>query len=485
MSTNSENKWYINDAVQYIKDNNIPEEALKSLVINSPLYGQMSLIDAINSNLKGYWDANEMKDLIDQKHTSYQEQNHTSHQQLNGKVHPVFTGYGGMQYALSPEQQAEMQEQANLNKVSDPSENLLNDLMVIGPKTLITVGKGLQSLGKGSYNLSKSLLQSIAEQGIKETGKRFAYQTGKELLKATHGIVGSIGGGYAVDKTSEALTGKTWGSNVSDFLSHHWGFDVPTIVGDMTNPGYYTGFKYGDFLGTNFANRERYVLNYLTPAGYDGHGKELFKIFTAPFYKKPPKFHNGKKPEWYDKYSRIYGKQAAENRFQNGAIWANIPEEEIPRTMYIRNSDGTYRLTKEGLNLREDGTLRFPLPNEEETFPDLFSIGQVGGEYSQYTLIDEYRGTPFNLMEFKDIQTLNPQWQFTNKIKNKFGKKSKIHKWLYNIGGKDLGKLMFNYKPFTIRQHYFAPQSGISVPYLPSYTDPDRLWALPKNVNYE
>ena len=32
----------------------------------------MSLIDAINSNLKGYWDANKMKDLIDQKHTSYQ-----------------------------------------------------------------------------------------------------------------------------------------------------------------------------------------------------------------------------------------------------------------------------------------------------------------------------------------------------------------------------------------------------------------------------
>lgn len=223
MSTNSENKWYINDAVQYIKDNNIPEEALKSLVINSPLYGQMSLIDAINSNLKGYWDANEMKDLIDQKHTSYQEQNHTSHQQLNGKVHPVFTGYGGMQYASSPEQQAEMQEQATLNKVSDPSENFVNDLMVFGPKTLTTVRKGV-------YDLSKSVLQSIAEQGIKETGKRFAYQTGKGLLKATPGIVGSIGGGYAVDKTSEALTDKTWGENVSDFLSHRWGFDVPTLL---------------------------------------------------------------------------------------------------------------------------------------------------------------------------------------------------------------------------------------------------------------
>lgn len=112
MSTNSENKWYINDAVQYIKDNNIPEEALKSLVINSPLYGQMSLMDAINSKLKGYWDANEMKDLIDKKYTSYQDQKHTSYQQQ--KRYPVFTGYGGMQYASSPEEQAEMQEQATL-----------------------------------------------------------------------------------------------------------------------------------------------------------------------------------------------------------------------------------------------------------------------------------------------------------------------------------------------------------------------------------
>lgn len=51
-------------------------------------------------------------------------------------------------------------------------------------------------------------------------------------------------------------------------------------------------------------------------------------------------------------------------------------------------------------------------------------------------------------MEFKDIQTLNPQWQFTDKIQNKFGENSKIYEWLYNIGGKDLGKLMFNYKPF-------------------------------------
>lgn len=79
-----------------------------------------------------------------------------------------------------------MQKQANLNKASDPSENLLNDLMVIGPKASTAAGKGLWSLGKGSYDLGKSLLQAIAEQGIKETGKRFAYQTGKGLYLKQH-----------------------------------------------------------------------------------------------------------------------------------------------------------------------------------------------------------------------------------------------------------------------------------------------------------
>lgn len=62
-------------------------------------------MDAINSNLKGYWDANEMKDLIDKKHTSYQDQRHNSdqNQKLKLKLYPVFTGYGGMKYAFSPE----------------------------------------------------------------------------------------------------------------------------------------------------------------------------------------------------------------------------------------------------------------------------------------------------------------------------------------------------------------------------------------------
>lgn len=305
MSTNSENNWRINDVVQYIKDNNIPEEALKSLAINSPLYGQMSLTDAINRNLKGYWDANEMKDLIDQKYTSYQDQKHTSDQQPKLKFYPVFTGYGGMQHASSPEEQAEMQEQANLNKASDPSENFVNDLMVFGPKASIIVGKGLWSLGKGSYYLGKSLLQSIAKQGIKETGKRVAYQTGKGLLKATPRFAGSIGGGFAVDKTSEALTGKTWGENASDFLSDRWGFNVPKSFGDMTNPGYYGGFKYGgDFLYHDLRKR---IYRNMTPFSYANqnfpkwkidHNKEIKNILKS--YLNPLEFFKGTKgiPSW-------------------------------------------------------------------------------------------------------------------------------------------------------------------------------------------
>lgn len=82
-----------------------------------------------------------------------------------------------------------MQEQANLNKASDPSENILNDFMAFGPKASTALGKGLWLFGKNSNALVRSLWQSIAEQGIKETGKHVA----KEALKAMPGIAVSIG----------------------------------------------------------------------------------------------------------------------------------------------------------------------------------------------------------------------------------------------------------------------------------------------------
>lgn len=469
MSTNSENKWYINDTVQYIKDNNIPEEALKSLVINSPLYGQMSLMDAINSNLKGYWDANEMKDLIDKKYVSYQDQKHTSYQQQ--KRYPVFTGYGGMQYASSPEEQAEMQEQANLNKASDPSENLLNDLMVIGPKTLTTVGKGLQSLGKGSQDLIKSLLQSIAEQGIKETGKRVAYQTGKGLLKATPRIAGSIGGGFAVDKTSEALTGKTWGENASDFLSHHWGFQVPTVFGDMTNPGYYAGFKYGgDFLYHDLRKR---IYRNMTPFSYANqdvagmsvnHNKEIKNILKS--YLNPLEFFKGTKktPSWMiDNDLSVIGvpeiglTSEARARFRDDAFRRALKLKPRSKTnTYIENPDGTVSYNLDYINKvrKETGGRDFDMDDfmywnkragqkyvdgDVVTSNGGFVDAQLSDDLSTLTISDVW-----DLQPFKDASRLPNSGTFMSKI-SQF-----MHKYDPDFEFLDL----VNGNPFLLKQDF-------------------------------
>lgn len=57
----------------------------------------------------------------------------------------------------------------------------------------------------------------------------------------------SIAGGYGVDKGSQALTGKTWGQNVSNKTG------VPEIVGDFTNPGIWAGGFAGSRLATKAA----------------------------------------------------------------------------------------------------------------------------------------------------------------------------------------------------------------------------------------
>lgn len=471
MSTNSKNKWYINDAVQYIKDNNIPEEALKSLVINSPLYGQMSLIDAINSNLKGYWDANEMKDLIDKKHTSYQDQGHNSDQNQKLKFYPVFTGYGGMKHASSPEQQAKMQEQANLNKASDPSENFGNDLMVFGPNLFSGLGKGAYALGKGIYYFGKSLLQSIAEQGIKETGKRVAYQTGKELLKATPRFAGSIGGGFAVDKTSEALTGKTWGENASDFLSHRWGFQVPTVFGDMTNPGYYAGFKYGgDFLYHDLRKR---IYRNMTPFSYANqdvagmsvnHNKEIQNILKS--YLNPLEFFKGTKktPSWMiNNDLSVTGVPGigltgeARARFRDDAFRRALRLKPRSKTnTYVENPDGTVSYNLDYINKvrKETGGRDFDIDDfmywdkragQKYVYGDVvtsnggFVDAQLSDDLSTLTISDAW-----NLQPFKDASRLPNSGNLMSKISQFMNKYDPNFEFLDLVNG----------NPFLLKQDF-------------------------------
>ena len=59
--------------------------------------------------------------------------------------------------------------------------------------------------------------------------------------------VGSIIGGYGVDKGSQALTGKTWGQNVANATG------VSETIGDFTNPGIWAGGFAGSRLAVNAA----------------------------------------------------------------------------------------------------------------------------------------------------------------------------------------------------------------------------------------
>ncbi len=219
--------------------------------------------------------------------------------------------------------------------------------------------------------------------------------------------------------------------------------------------------NYSKFVKNNYNQLGRYTLEYLTPASYSVKNfATVPKIYIKPLYEAPPIFHNGRKPRWYKKYSTIRTPEAAEQRFQNGAIWAGIPEDEIPRTMYAINPDGSYRFTKLGLNIDSDGKLNGFV--DDEDFPDIVSIGGVGGLHSNYINMGTnfINNQPVTKILFKDEQVLNPQWIITHPIKKLFPKNSKIHNKLHYIGGYPLNKLL-GYKPFTIEHPIIRTSSGM------------------------
>ncbi len=282
---------------------------------------------------------------------------------------------------------------------------------------------------------------------------------------------GGYAGGWAANKASEALTGRDFGTNVSVHTP------LTPGMGDMLNPGYIVGGGYGNFVGNNFANRERYILNYLTPTSYKGHKKEILGLLPKPLYETPPTFYRGKKPAWYSEYAKKEGIDAAEQRFQNGLVWAGIPEEEAAHPMYIQNADGSYRLTQEGFspNLRNPSGAGL-VPDEKATAADWFTVGKVGGEHSDYKELGDWMGV--KLMQFKDRQQLNPQWLITHPIKKAVekvtSKDNAVYKYLDWLGGKPLDSWM-GYKPFTIKQNYIHTGNQV----YPIYEDPANTSYVP------
>lgn len=324
----------------------------------------------------------------------------------------------------------------------DPSQNQLNSTIF----DTLTFGLPLvKGIGSGIINTAKFLKNSSWQSILNTTIKN---------------IIPSIGGGIALgtatDAVSESTTGNSFGKNVNKAISVVRGTEYPEDIEPLLNIGY----SYGGFLGNNFYNRGRYFLNGVKPVAYSGHSKkELIKPFLEPFYKSPPKFSNYR-PSWY-KDGKFY-----ENRFQNGAIWADIPESEVSRSMYAKNSNGTYRMTKEG-------TLNNP-PLEDKTTvaEDFLTVGSVGGEHSNYKLItndfSKYSNQyPKNtkLMLFSDQQKLNPQWQLSDKIKSKYNleKGTTLYNIVDRLGGVPLDPIV-GYKPFTIEQFYVIEPNGYTTP---------------------
>lgn len=76
--------------------------------------------------------------------------------------------------------------------------------------------------------------------------------------------------------------------------------------------------------------------------------------------------------------------------------------------MYAINPDGSYRFTKLGLNIDSDGKLNGFV--DDEDFPDIVSIGGVGGLHSNYINMGTnfINNQPVTKILFKDEQVLNP-----------------------------------------------------------------------------
>ena len=236
----------------------------------------------------------------------------------------------------------------------------------------------------------------------------------------------------------------------------HPNLERANLLFDMAVP-------YAGWVGNNFRQLGRYTLNYLDPRGYGNYFARVGNVYKRPFYMKPPTFYNGKKPTWYGNQGFF---NDDEIRFQNGAIWAGIPEKEIPRTLIHKNIDGTYRFTREAIQKAENST-KIPFEDmaglkdesvlkgmkEGEAINEQDWLTSVGGEHSNYIL---RQNNPRSLIwEFQDRQKLNPQWQVASWIKKKLNlsdtSPSLIRKGIDQLGGQNVS-WMLGYKPFTYRQ---------------------------------
>ena len=273
-------------------------------------------------------------------------------------------------------------------------------------------------------------------------------------------LITGVAAGKAADKASVALTGETTEDKVRNYTGNELSF--------LGNPGTYVGGK----VGYNYKNLGRFVMDNVYPANYGGHGLDFATAFTKALnpFSRVPRFYNGRKPKWYDKYSSL---DDTDFRLENMAQWVGVSEKEMPRVLTVDNGDGTRGFTR---------TVKRPIlpdiPKERDKVIEEDLVFGVGGEHSNFT----YKGSRAqklanndvarrSLWLYEDNQILNPQYKIANLIKNTFkldeDKYPKLVKVIDYFGGKDLkGFIGFDndikYKQFLYNDELFRfnPKTG-------------------------
>lgn len=330
--------------------------------------------------------------------------------------------------------------------------------------TVPTIVKATPSVARATGNAVKSLVtRQVTKEATKQAVKS-AVQTGTKLVAKEAPKVGiSIAAGKGTDAASEYLTGRTYGENVNRAIEKKLGIKVPEIVGDLANPGYLAGYKYGNFISNNYSNLGRYTLDNLRPFGYDfdkSQVKGLLKTYLQPLYKDPPTFFNHI-PKWTKELEKITSsKTHVRGRLENGANWANIPESEIPRKYYPLPKNGVTepsllntKVLQHEAPYHSSNKIRYTVIDKDRITP-----GNIGGIHSNY----EYLGENIHgdqIVKYSDTQKLNPQWLLTDRIKNKFTPGTPAYSFLHKLGGIDLSPLL-GYKSFTVEAGIGIPQFG-------------------------
>lgn len=184
----------------------------------------------------------------------------------NGRFGPVYTfsnganGSIGRYFSFNDAAKAYTQA-VDRGAYGDPSENAGNDLMfdvlagirgfqwvANGIKAIPTALKSFAKSGKHVINTGRKI---VTKQVPKEVAKRYSKQVAKKIgntiLLEVPKFEASIVGGLSINGLSKATTGHTWGENVANSLTNRWKTHVSPFVGELTNPGYYVGYKVGNW----------------------------------------------------------------------------------------------------------------------------------------------------------------------------------------------------------------------------------------------